>query len=340
MCGEQRFRIRTDKPNKGSPPRVRGTVALRNLASTQGRITPACAGNRFQQTIQHIIERDHPRVCGEQTGPKGPFFWQPGSPPRVRGTDKQSLHIHNFHRITPACAGNSPFPPSIAEIREDHPRVCGEQADGHRLFADGCGSPPRVRGTAIRRASVIPKTRITPACAGNRARRALLIAFATDHPRVCGEQGIIVGVLCFLVGSPPRVRGTAGRNPTWWAAAGITPACAGNSVLLPPLLYHMGDHPRVCGEQNQHQQQRGRHLGSPPRVRGTVAQLAQLKESGGITPACAGNRTSALLWRVTVEDHPRVCGEQVMVRKIAGVVGGSPPRVRGTALSALHDARW
>ena len=38
-----------------------------------------------------------------------------------------------------------------------------------------------------------------------------------------------------------------------------------------------------------------------------------------------------------MKDHPRVCGEQI--EKVGGNVGftGSPPRVRGTALSPLLD---
>ena len=45
MCGEQWFKLRCIRLNKGSPPRVRGTVKVLIADLTNGRITPACAGN-------------------------------------------------------------------------------------------------------------------------------------------------------------------------------------------------------------------------------------------------------------------------------------------------------
>ena len=54
-------------------------------------------------------------------------------------------------------------------------------------------------------------------------------------------------------------------------------------------------------------------VGSPPRVRGKV--LYDMVATGllGITPACAGKSSvravnSRLLW-----DHPRVCGEKLLL---------------------------
>ena len=57
----------------GSPPRVRGTVSPRWLFSTDIGITPACAGNRPHSGFPGPMDKDHPRVCGEQTK-KSPSF--------------------------------------------------------------------------------------------------------------------------------------------------------------------------------------------------------------------------------------------------------------------------
>ena len=60
------------------------------------------------------------------------------------------------------------------------------------------------------------------------------------------------------------------------------------------------------------------------------AQNEQLRlDAVGITPAYAGKRVSAAMLALTLSDHPRVCGEKVLIW--AGAVGrwGSPPRMRG-----------
>ena len=52
----------------------------------------------------------------------------------------------------------------------DHPRVCGEQPACSRGTVLAAGSPPRVRGTVLLDEFKKEIARITPACAGNRAR--------------------------------------------------------------------------------------------------------------------------------------------------------------------------
>ena len=49
---------------------------------------------------------------------------------------------------------------------------------------------------------------------------------------------------------------------------GITPACAGKSILLPLDLTQRKDHPRVCGEKYMDSTRYFVKTGSPPRVRG------------------------------------------------------------------------
>ena len=73
--------------------------------------------------------------------------------------------------------------------------------------------------------------------------------------------------------------------------------------------------------------------GSPPRVRGTAGPPNTLPRSGRITPACAGNSQPGLGFRGGLGDHPRVCGEQFLAYPPKQRYKGSPPRVRGTALS-------
>ena len=72
-------------------------------------ITPACAGKSSGQIEYSDHYRDHPRVCGEKL-----LFFEitralRGSPPRVRGKALENPQDMARRRITPACAGKSPF---------------------------------------------------------------------------------------------------------------------------------------------------------------------------------------------------------------------------------------
>ena len=92
--------------------------------------------------------------------------------------------------------------------------------------------------------------------------------WATDHPRVCGENGKYGGEYIVKGGSPPRVRGKLSQCavPLW--VVRITPACAGKTASISGKSSGMTDHPRVCGENKEWKVTYYRAEGSPPRVRG------------------------------------------------------------------------
>ena len=189
-------------------------------------------------------------MCGEQPLSTRTVRVFRGSPPRVRGTDLDARGGGSPGGITPACAGNSSLPTRPNNAIKDHPRVCGEQPIHTAQKPWYAGSPPRVRGTAIRGIRVPFSHGITPACAGNSGLWGGRQPAHQDHPRVCGEQ-IIGGTNAFgKMGSPPRVRGTAQVDSLTWFEEGITPACAGNRSHRKTRIDLKKDHPRVCGEQD------------------------------------------------------------------------------------------
>ena len=155
---------------------------------------------------------------------------------------------------------------------------------------------------------------------------------------MCGEQHFSAGILRCIRGSPPRVRGTASSGTFTPASNRITPACAGNSILLALQNSLAKDHPRVCGEQENIRGQHGKGLGSPPRVRGTANAAHCFHVAGRITPACAGNRPPPWAENGGRKDHPRVCGEQSNLISPVSMVQGSPPRVRGTDHALAQNA--
>ena len=170
MCGEQAASPLLMVLCRGSPPRVRGTGYGLGDCCTSTRITPACAGNSCWSPLPRKPSRDHPRVCGEQELDGLDFGSLDGSPPRVRGTVINATWEQVVGRITPACAGNRTCLSVGAECLQDHPRVCGEQYYVCMNYLATVGSPPRVRGTGPNAIGRDGKSRITPACAGNRCR--------------------------------------------------------------------------------------------------------------------------------------------------------------------------
>ncbi len=69
-------------------------------------------------------------------------------------------------------------------------------------------------------------------------------------------------------GSPPRMRGKGQPLYIVVSESGITPACAGKSLVRELLLIVSRDHPRVCGEKEAGALSEVYETGSPPRVRG------------------------------------------------------------------------
>ena len=66
-------------------------------------------------------------MCGEQESSFDSKYYKKGSPPRVRGTERNLGALDALEGITPACAGNSSYMYKCLLINWDHPRVCGEQ---------------------------------------------------------------------------------------------------------------------------------------------------------------------------------------------------------------------
>ena len=153
------------------------------------------------------IEKDHPRVCGENIPDSAPLCNAPGSPPRVRGKHFSSKYASKARRITPACAGKTSATMRFTSSRKDHPRVCGENAADAAGESVNGGSPPRVRGKPIPSNIRAGADRITPACAGKTSSAKGIVRVEKDHPRVCGENHCNLHSFSSFLGSPPRVRG-------------------------------------------------------------------------------------------------------------------------------------
>ena len=117
----------------------------------------------------------------------------------------------------------------------------------------------------------------------------------------------------------------------------ITPACAGKRGSGSPPRSCRRDHPRVCGEKHKLNSLDRPAEGSPPRMQGKAAVLAQRLPGLGITPAYAGKSCRACPAASGAGDHPRVCGEKLFQSPLLRLLLGSPPRMRGKELLAADD---
>ena len=85
MCGEKLFVSHFDLLLSGSPPRVWGKVSKVDRLVSGGRITPTCVGKSKRTVLKHIMDEDHPHVCGEKAESREESTVILGSPPRVWG---------------------------------------------------------------------------------------------------------------------------------------------------------------------------------------------------------------------------------------------------------------
>ena len=109
----------------------------------------------------------------------------------------------------------------------------------------------------------------------------------------------------------------------------ITPACAGTTYSSMLDKVDSEDHPRLCGDYLSNLDLGYSSMGSPPPVRGLLRDLANVMEYERITPACAGTTILIPIARTYFKDHPRLCGDYLLMKSCLGKKLGSPPPVRG-----------
>ena len=207
VCGEKLIALISTPSVVGSPPRMRGKASGVPPCSCSPGITPAYAGKRARGIQPQQGKQDHPRVCGEKRRSYGKLRRPLGSPPRMRGKAIHHPCCTLLLGITPAYAGKSRTALCTPAQTWDHPRVCGEKPLKDELCKRYWGSPPRMRGKGRLHEVLGNSVGITPAYAGKSTSPCRFHRVQRDHPRVCGEKTLLVGIPKNLTGSPPRMRG-------------------------------------------------------------------------------------------------------------------------------------
>ena len=167
---------------------MRGKAPFCRMSLHPGRITPAYAGKRWTASKKETSRWDHPRICGEKLKRLCQSDGAVGSPPHMRGKERQDGGKNEIHGITPAYAGKRARKRNTYPCNRDRPRICGEK---NRLHGDAVclwGSPPHMRGKGCMPVYSIPGLRITPAYAGKSRTFLVFFGVSWDHPRICGEK--------------------------------------------------------------------------------------------------------------------------------------------------------
>ena len=166
----------------------------------------------------------------------------------MRGARRRTHRVHGRSGIIPAYAGSTGEADANRVLNEDHPRVCGEHARTTRTLSFLKGSSPRMRGAPQTSQRGRSSRRIIPAYAGSTIRSLLAWGLHEDHPRVCGEHVLGLGVGVMPLGSSPRMRGARGLWAGPRRSGRIIPAYAGSTLSAVGRLSPTRDHPRVCEE--------------------------------------------------------------------------------------------
>ena len=125
VCGGTSFSAVSDRLFSGLSPRLRGNRRQTLLPYGKRRSIPAFAGESPEPTLQTVIDRVYPRVCG---GIACGFYIglaAIGLSPRLRGNhlDVPAVGVHA--RSIPAFAGESSSDGLRCPVRQVYPRVCG-----------------------------------------------------------------------------------------------------------------------------------------------------------------------------------------------------------------------
>ena len=206
----------------------------------------------------------------------------------------------------------------------------GEHIIPTEIIAVHNGSSPLARGTPDLTLTQIADQRIIPACAGNTWSKCRCWWCFWDHPRLRGEHCSVGSHHSPSRGSSPLARGTRFPESASSPGVGIIPACAGNTLVVPPASGQNTDHPRLRGEHCGRVMPDCPASGSSPLARGTPSTPSWSDRQPRIIPACAGNTSERLGESTPFRDHPRLRGEHSDYGCETGEGHGSSPLARGT----------
>jgi len=242
-------------------------VSFLCLSDHLGNI-PAYAGKTHRAAYHQENRREHPRVCGENPTTTIPAGQSTGTSPRMRGKHCGPLPRNLINRNIPAYAGKTHGMRAAPPAGKEHPRVCGENKSDLDLKIARLGTSPRMRGKPLDAVVSSFSFGNIPAYAGKTSSLMMFSLLNQEHPRVCGENGLLTATGWAQVGTSPRMRGKHQRTLQLATAKRNIPAYAGKTSPQPCRRHGWWEHPRVCGENRSLGQYERGASGTSPRMRG------------------------------------------------------------------------
>ena len=155
-----------------------------------------------------------------------------------------------------------------------------------------------------------------------------------EHPRGCGDDGLAAVPVRGGEGTPPRMRGRLVIKPLPGIAQWNTPADAGTTLGVGASAPLLSEHPRGCGDDRPARCEHPCLTGTPPRMRGRLAERMRARVSTRNTPADAGTTPAPGSSPPSDPEHPRGCGDDDGHFLGCPRTGGTPPRMRGRPTSS------
>ena len=232
--------------------------------------TPPLARGRLPtSTSPSGRSEKHPRLRGED--PRVSVFCASSSetPPLARGR-RYARHGRLCRRWKhPRLRGEDAMQPCLPKGRWETPPLARGRPDSVRIARARDGNTPACAGKTnpCRLCMVMPLGN-TPACAGKTATFLQHQATRRKHPRLRGEDVMLVAVLATLKETPPLARGRPREFRAIFSCVRNTPACAGKTWLVRPHRSRSSKHPRLRGEDGTKKKKVSRYKETPPLARG------------------------------------------------------------------------
>ena len=172
---------------------------------------------------------DHPHACGDKVLQESTTYAMSGSSPRVWGQVNSSKILFHEAGIIPTRVGTSIDKLGGENSDRDHPHACGDKLYNFHTIQPKLGSSPRVWGQVIICKLVNGNVRIIPTRVGTSDLISPIPTRKGDHPHACGDKLTPSFVICFKLGSSPRVWGQASKSMSAGNITRIIPTRVGTS---------------------------------------------------------------------------------------------------------------
>ena len=179
--------------------------------------------------------------------------------------------------------------------------------------------------------------RNTPAYAGKTAVAKRPGGVKGKHPRLRGEDPRSLQRCQRTPETPPLTRGRRRNRQDPERSSGNTPAYAGKTFHSVGENARPQKHPRLRGEDDLLEPCEVLPKETPPLTRGRPVTGAECAGFAGNTPAYAGKTEHGLRLRPSVGKHPRLRGEDLILRNLRRGRHGNTPAYAGKTTASRDD---